>query len=112
MSRELSEHFKTLRGQDYIDQMRALALLAKAQDGHVTCGVCKKGPALYIGMQDCGHPGPPICQTCLDHQRDWINACRGIEQAIPWCRHCKEDISEDHVYALSLYDPTAERINL
>ncbi len=94
------------RGQEFIDTVRALAVLS---EGRVLCGTCRK-KALYIGMQRCGAPGGPVCQQCLDEHRDWLNTADVIAEAKPYCRHCNEDVGRDHIYAVSLYDSTASEV--
>lgn len=93
-------------GEDFVIAMRALALLASAQDGTVVCSGCGH-PALYIGMQRCGAPGGPVCQGCLDLHFEWIRSWEGVSDTIPMCRHCGQDVDRDHIYAVDLFDGAA-----
>ena len=96
-------------GQDYVDALWAIALLATVRGGRVLCGTCPK-TATYIGMQRCGAPGGPICGTCLKNHQDWMNTARMLAEYSPYCRHCGEDADRDHDYALSIYDSTASEL--
>jgi hypothetical protein len=112
MDANLNEHFSKLRGQEFIDEMRSLAIICQARGQYVTCVTCKNR-ATYIGMQECGAPGGPVCDDCLQRQAEWVALTRTIAGAQPWCRHCDLDIDPadtSHVYAVSLFDPTEERI--
>jgi hypothetical protein len=104
--------FAEMRGQEFIDALRKLAHTLTVRGGRMWCGVCKSRTAIYIGMQECGAPGPPICDTCLQHQRDWMDTAQAVADAIPYCRHCNEDVGREHMYAVSLMNAQAARISL
>lgn len=106
MSTDVTHLLAGQRGDEYVETLRGLALLVTARGGSMRCGACDE-KAVWVGMQACGAPGGPICQACLQNQRDWINASEGITDARPFCRHCSQDVGRDHIYAVSLYDSTA-----
>jgi hypothetical protein len=109
---DFTDNVKNLRGQDFIDQVRTIALLSAGSYGVMTCGACRKEPAKWIGMQACGAPGGPFCHTCVDHQRDWMNTAEAIAEAQPYCRHCDEDVDRSHIYVVDLYSRINDRITL
>lgn len=96
-------------GEDFVTGMRALALLASAHDGFVACAGCS-APATLVGMQRCGAPGGPICADCCELHFEWIRSWGGIEEAIPCCRHCGEDVDRLHIYAVDLFDETVAEV--
>jgi hypothetical protein len=97
--------FAGLRGQEFITAMRALALVASAQDRPLRCGGSGCGqPAAFVGMQRCGAPGGPVCQICLQAHSEWVTTAEVIAELPPYCRHCGEDVDRSHVYAVDLWE--------
>lgn len=111
MTTNLTHMLDGKRGDEFIQTLREIAILASATGGTVRCGICGN-PANWIGMQGCGAPGGPVCDTCLQSQRDWINTWDSISDVRPYCRHCGNDVDRGHIYAASLYDSTAEPMEL
>lgn len=100
---DLNDVLGRLRGQDYIEAVSTLAVLAAAKDSRLLCAFCAKKPASYIGMHACGEPGGTCCQNCLDHQRDWLDTAFSIADAAPYCRHCDTNTDRGHIYAVELF---------
>lgn len=100
---DLTEQLSGLRGSEFIEAVRALALISDAQDAFLRCGGCAM-PAEYIGMQRCGAPGGPVCQGCLELHAQWLNLCDTLAEANPYCRHCEADVDRSHIYAVGLWD--------
>jgi hypothetical protein len=99
----MSRKFSGLRGAEFIEAVRALALIGDAQDGFLACGSCKSR-AVYIGMQRCGAPGGPICEQCVEHHRQWVDTAARIAEASPYCRHCDADVDKSHLYMVGVWD--------
>ena len=103
---DVTDQFSGLRGDAYVEALRAVAIISSARGGHIRCGGtgCRK-PAEYIGMQRCGAPGGPICADCLDAHRQWMSTTADISEYAPYCRHCNEDVVDrGHIYAVNLWD--------
>ena len=100
---DMTSCFENLRGDEYIEAIRALALIADARNGKLSCASCKN-PAEYIGMQRCGEPGGPICTQCVEHHRQWVETAVTIAEASPYCRHCDADVDKTHLYMVGLWD--------
>lgn len=100
---DLTEQLSGLRGDEFVEALRALALIADAQDAFLRCGGCVKR-AEYIGMQRCGAPGGPVCQDCLELHRQWMDTAQLIADHSPYCRHCDQNIDRSHIYAVGLWD--------
>lgn len=98
-------------GQGYVETLRAVALLATVRGSRVLCGTCPNN-ATHIGMQRCGAPGGPICDTCMQNHRQWMDTACLLADFSPYCRHCGDDVDRDHIYALSLYDSTVPEVAL
>lgn len=111
MSTDLTHMIDGKRGDEFVATVQEIAILASASGGTLRCGTCPK-PANWIGMQACGAPGGLVCDTCLQNHRDWINTWDSISEARPYCRHCGNDVGRGHVYAASLYDSTAAKVEL
>ena len=102
---DITEMFTKLRGDEFIEQLRGVALLASAEGGTLRCGSCPRA-AEFIGMQRCGAPGGPICQGCMDEHFDYVRSWVPVEDATPYCRHCDQDVDKHHLYAVNLWDGT------
>jgi len=111
MTADVNQILEGKRGDEYINTLREIAILASATGKTVRCGACPNA-ANWIGMQKCGTPGGPVCDTCLQHHRDWIDTCDSITGARPFCRHCGNDVDRGHIYAASLYDTTAAPVDV
>lgn len=105
MGNDMTDIFSTLRGDAFVEAVRALAILSTLKQAHIRCGGCG-APAEYIGMQRCGTPGGPVCQGCLEVHRAYVDVALMIEDAQPCCRHCGSDVDRNHVYAVNLWDGT------
>lgn len=102
---DLTQLFEDLRGGEYVEALRALALITDAQGGYLSCGGCPK-PAEYIGMQRCGAPGGALCAECIDRHKAWIKTATDVADAEPYCRHCDQDVDMNHLYVVGLWDGT------
>jgi hypothetical protein len=109
--RDMARAFDGKTGQDFVDAIRALAIMARIDNMSVMCGSGCGADATHIGMQRCGAPGGPVCTACMQRHRDWCRASLTIAGVQPWCRHCQSDVGPDHIYALDLYDTTIPEVS-
>lgn len=101
MNRDLTHALDGLRGDDYVTALRALAILASADGGHL---MCVDGQiAEWVGMQRCGAPGGPVCATCVQWQSEWMTATEQLADASPYCRHCGEEVDRNHIYVVNIW---------
>ena len=110
VSRDVTKLFEGKRGQEFIDGIRAMAIMVADQGGSVRCGFCRAERAAYVGMQRCGAPGGPCCAGCLQRQREWMDTAEAIAEASPYCRHCDQDADRDHICAVDLYNASAPEV--
>lgn len=101
MSTDITSLLDGMRGQEFVDTMRAIQVEARQRGGFVRCaGEGCREPAVWLGMQACGAPGSPACELHWQRQREWMAAAAKLGQ--PWCRHCQEDVDTSHVYVVAL----------
>lgn len=104
MNRDLTHALSGLQGEQYVTALRALAIMAKLDDGFIRCGGegCP-GRAEWIGMQRCGAPGGPVCEVCVQRQSEWMTATAMLAGASPYCRHCQQDADREHIYVVNIW---------
>lgn len=101
---DITDMFSGLRGQEFVEQLRAVAMLARLYNASIRCGACS-ADAEYIGMQRCGAPGGPICQRCMESHFDYMRCWESmLDIAQPFCRHCNENVDKSHLYAVNMWD--------
>ena len=109
MKHDVTESLDGLRGEDFVTGLRALVLIATVDNGLVLCAGCG-GPATLIGMHRCGAPGGPICTACCAAHFAWILSWDTVQNAVPSCSHCGDDVDHTHIYAVDLFDETAPEV--
>lgn len=108
MSTDITGLVAGLRGQEFIDAIRAVEVAARRRGAHVRCGGddCTN-PAIWIGMQRCQAPGAVVCEQHWQHQQQWMVLAAKLGQ--PYCRHCGDDTDASHIYVVPLLnDRSAE----
>jgi hypothetical protein len=100
---DMSSSFAGLRGAEFIEAVRALALIGTLKGGFLACGTCS-GRAQYIGMQRCDAPGGPVCEQCAENHRQWVATAAQIADASPYCRHCNKEVDRTHLYMVGVWD--------
>jgi hypothetical protein len=104
MTLDITRLVADLRGDQYIDAVRVIAVQARERGGVMRCGGDEcTNPAAWIGMQQCGAPGGPVCDLHWQRQREWMAASVNLGQ--PYCRHCKQDVDASHITVLPLDGP-------
>ncbi len=101
-STDITEMVAGLRGDQYVSLMRGIHADALASGGSGLKCAYDSEPATLLGMQRCGHPGPPVCQGHWDSQQDWMRSGGMIANTTPWCRHCGQHVTSDHIYVVAL----------
>lgn len=97
------------KGQEYIDDILAMVDAANELGMAIGCGLACEYDADFIGMQECGEPGGPLCQMHADEHIN--NIRRAVKEARdagvtpqPYCRHCGENVDMNHLYLIRLDD--------
>ena len=98
--------FADLRGEEYVESLRAFALIATLSNAFLSCSGCRAN-AEFVGMQQCGAPGGPWCGKCVQEHSEYIDAITTIAGlGDPYCRHCGEDVDRSHCYTVGLWGGT------
>ena len=101
---DMSSQFEGLRGDAFVERLRALAVLSSAEGKRIRCGGSGCGNAArLIGMQRCGEPGGPVCVPCAVRHAEYIASAAQIADADPYCRHCLETVDASHLYVVDLW---------
>jgi hypothetical protein len=102
--------FADLRGEDYVESLRAYALIATLNNTFLSCCTCR-AKAEFVGMQQCGAPGGPRCGKCVQEHREYVDAITTIAGlGDPYCRHCGKGVDRSHCYTVDLWDGTKRSI--
>lgn len=98
---DITDKLAGLRGDEYVAAVRLIAAQARERSAHLRCaGDGCTEPAVWLGMQRCGAPGPPVCDLHRQRHDEWMASAVHLGQ--PFCRHCGQDVSAEHIYVVSL----------